>query len=232
MQNNCGDRRAFFKNILNCSSKCHNCTPISTQTVQNSLLQERLVVHRSYVGPPLIPRRRIDRHYLSQHGHTIVPMRQRRHVLITDESRFSLHRSQGRRRFYHRNGQRCVVERDRFGRDAVMQRSHGTDYGLEDISECKHQSLSPMGANRLALQRQCLPAICYVILRRQSLTVQQENAKPHVVSVYRDFMAVKVMSRLWNSHHTDQIYPIQNICVMNWTDMFENVAMPQITSHN
>ena len=61
-------------------------------------------------------------------------MRQWRRVFSTDESRFTLYRSDGRRRVYRRRGERytdaCVVERDRFGGGSVCVWG-GISYGFK-----------------------------------------------------------------------------------------------------
>ena len=54
----------------------------------------------------------------------LFPMRQWRRVVFTDESRFTLYRTDGRRHVYRPRRERfadaCVVERDRFGGGSVM----------------------------------------------------------------------------------------------------------------
>ena len=96
--------------------------PINSKTVKNRLRELGIRARRPYVGPQLTPApRQRCMAWIAAYAPRRFPLRQRRQVFFTDESRFSLYRSDGRERVYRRNGERfadaCVVERNRFGAD-------------------------------------------------------------------------------------------------------------------
>ena len=91
---------------------------ISDQTVRNRLREGGLRAHRPYVGCLLTRRHRVNRvNWARTHIRWI--RQQWNSVLFSDESRFSIHRSDGRVRVYRRRNERyadcCLLERDRFG---------------------------------------------------------------------------------------------------------------------
>ena len=91
---------------------------ISTDTVRNRLREFGLRPRRPYVGMPLTQRRRqVRMAWLTQLRPNLFSLRQWRNVMFSDESRYLLHRADGRQRVYRRNGERyrdnCLVERDR-----------------------------------------------------------------------------------------------------------------------
>ncbi|XP_060065673.1 uncharacterized protein LOC132546003 [Ylistrum balloti] len=80
---------------------------IHPDTVRNRLRVNCLRARRPYVGLPQTPARRQRRlAWLQAHSPRNFPMRQWRRVFFTDESRFTLYRSDGRRRVYRRRGER------------------------------------------------------------------------------------------------------------------------------
>ena len=80
---------------------------ISPKTVGRRLREIGLRARRPYVGLPLTQARRLRRMaWLTAHAPRLFPMRQWRRVLFTDESRFTLYRTDGRRRVYRRRGER------------------------------------------------------------------------------------------------------------------------------
>ena len=91
---------------------------ISAQTVRNRLRQGGLLGRRPYVGCVLTRRHRVNRVNWARTHHRWI-RQQWNSVLFSDESRFSIHRSDGRVRVYRRRNERyadcCVLERDRFG---------------------------------------------------------------------------------------------------------------------
>ena len=92
--------------------------PISALTVINRLRAHGIRPRRPYVGPQLLQRhRRARAHVRWQAG-------QWNQVLFSDESRFTLERSDGRARVYRRSRERytdaCVKQIDRFRGGSVM----------------------------------------------------------------------------------------------------------------
>ena len=108
---------------------------IHPQTVRNRLRDVGLRARRPYVGIPLTVRTRAIRlHWLERHRPVNFTRRRWRNILFSDESRFSLHRADGRKRVYRRKGERyadaCVIEHDRFGGGSVMV-SESIAYGFK-----------------------------------------------------------------------------------------------------
>ena len=71
---------------------------IHPQTVRNRLHDVGLRTRRPYAGIPLTVRRRAIRlNWLERHQLVNFPKRPWRNILFSDESRFSLHRADGRK---------------------------------------------------------------------------------------------------------------------------------------
>ena len=91
--------------------------PISAQTVINRLRSHGIGPCRPYVGPLLLQRYRCARLQWCR-AHVRWQAGQWNQVLFSDESRFTLERSDGRARVYRRSGERysdaCVKQTDRF----------------------------------------------------------------------------------------------------------------------
>ena len=93
---------------------------VCPMTVINRLREFDLRPRRPYVGPNLTPRRRQRRmQWLRAHAPNRFRLADWRRVIFSDESRFSLQRSDRRQRVYRRLGERysdaCVREVDRWG---------------------------------------------------------------------------------------------------------------------
>ena len=93
---------------------------VCPRTVRNRLREFYLRPRRPYVGPNLTPRRRQRRmQWLRAHAPNRFRLSDWRRVMFSDESRFSLQRSDRQQRVCRRLGERysdaCVREVDRFG---------------------------------------------------------------------------------------------------------------------
>ena len=93
---------------------------VCPRTVRNRLREFDLRPRRPYMGPNLTPRQRQRRmQWLRAHAPNQFLLADWRRVMFSDESRFSLQRSDRRQRVYRRLGERysdaCVRESDRFG---------------------------------------------------------------------------------------------------------------------
>ena len=105
--------------------RSRNNVRISAKTVRNRWREHGIRARRPYVGLVLTRHRRNVRlNWMNRHSPRRFPLRRYRHVLFTDESWFSLHRADRRRKVYRPKGERfanaCVTERDRFGGGSVM----------------------------------------------------------------------------------------------------------------
>ena len=104
--------------------------------------------------------------------------------MFSDESRFSLQRSDRRQRVYRRLGERysdaCVRESNRFGGVGSVMVWGGISHGVK----------TPLVV--------ILTAVCYLdqvlmphvlpLVNAHNLTFQHDNARPHVARVCRDFL--------------------------------------------
>ena len=131
-----------------------------------------------------------------------------RQVLFSDESRYLLN-ADIRQRVYRRLGERisdpCMLEGGRHGGDGVMvwtRICHGHNTSLIFI-ECKVTVVRYRG-NRLA-QVFFLPFV-----QRHNGIYQQDNVRPHVARVCRDYLASNNVNVL-RVQHVARIYHLYNI---------------------
>ncbi|KAK3108567.1 hypothetical protein FSP39_010793 [Pinctada imbricata] len=96
---------------------------ISDQTVRNRLREAGIRARRPVRAVVLTQRHRQNRLQWCQ-AHNIWPQQHWRNVWFSDESRFLLHRADGRSRVYRRRNEsfapNCVQQVDRFGGGSVM----------------------------------------------------------------------------------------------------------------
>ena len=109
--------------------------------------------------------------------------------MFTDESRFSLFRSDGKKRVYRRRGKgfadACGGENDIFGGASVMVWG-GIAYGLRMPLVIVDGALNAAKYKDNILRPHVVP-----FLQQHNLTLQQDNARPHVAWVCRDYLAAK-----------------------------------------
>lgn len=161
---------------------------ISRDTVLNRLRKFGLRARRPYVGLPLTRQRRMARmDWLHQHRPNVFPAHRWRRTLFTDESRFLLYRADGRRRVFRRRGERynnnCVLERDKFGGGGVMVWG-GICHGRKTRLVIVEGNMTAARYRDVILQPVVLPFV-----RQHNVTLQQDNARPHVARLSMDFMA-------------------------------------------
>ena len=183
---------------------------VHADTVRNRLRVHGLRARRPYVGLQLTaPRRARRRAWLAAHSPQNFPMRQWRRVLFTDESRFTLYRSDGRRRVYRRRGERyadaCVIENDRFGGGSVMVWG-GISHGF------KSQLIVLDGTLNAARYRdEILRPVVVPLVQRYNLTFQQDNARPHVARICQNFLTAQNIQPLdWPAYSPD-LSPIEHL---------------------
>ena len=183
---------------------------IHPDTVRNRLRDNGLRARRPYVGLPLTPVRRQRRlAWLQAHSPRNFPMRQWRRVFFTDESRFTLYRSDGRRRVYRRRGERytdaCVVERDRFGGGSVCVWG-GISYGFKSPLIVIDGNL-----NGVRYRDEILRPVAVPCVQARNLILQQDNARPHVARVCQQFLANSNIHPLdWPAFSPD-LSPIEHL---------------------
>ena len=110
--------------------------------------------------------------------------------MFSDESRFLLHRHDGRQRVYRRRGERfadaCVAQVDRFGGGSVMVWAairHGW----------KSQLLFIDGRMNAVMYRDTIlnPYVIPYITRNPEVTFMQDNARPYVADLCMDTVRAK-----------------------------------------
>lgn len=183
---------------------------IHPQTVINRLREANLRARRQYVGLPLTPQRRARRmQWATAHMPRRFPMRRWRSMLFTDESRFTLFRADGRQRVYRRRGERfadaCVLEHDRFGGGSVMVWA-GISHGLKTPLVIVNGNLTAVRYRDEILRPHVVPFV-----RQHHLTFQQDNARPHVARVCRDFLATQNIVPIDWPPYSPDLSPIEHL---------------------
>ena len=161
---------------------------VCPRTVRNRLREFDLRPHRPYVGPNITPRRRQRRmQWLRAHAPNRFQLADWRRVIFSDESRFSLQRSDRQQRVYPRLGERysdaCVREVDRFGGGGSVMVWGGISHGVKTPLVVIQGTLTAVRHRDQVLMPHVLP-----LVNAHNLTFQHDNARPHVARVCRDFL--------------------------------------------
>ena len=183
---------------------------IHPKTVRNRLKEVGCYTRRPYLGPQLTHRRRqIRRNCLRRHSLRQFPMHRWRQVLFSDESWFYLYRADGRKRVYRRRGEQftdaCIMENDRFGGGSVMVWG-GIAHVLQTPLIVNNRNFNAI-EYRDRIIRQCVVPF----LQRHNLTSQQDNARPQVGRVCRDFLTQKNVIPLHWLPYSPDLSPIEHL---------------------
>ena len=154
--------------------------------MRNRLRDVGMRARRPFRGPNLTPdhrRRRLD----WARTHATRGVRWWNSVLFSDESRFLLRRVDGRRRFYRRRGERfldeCVERQDAFGGGSLMVWA-GISYHHKTYLIFVDGNLNAQRYRDEILRPRVRPFI-----RRHGGRFYQDNARPHVARICRDYLA-------------------------------------------
>lgn len=183
---------------------------ISAQTVINRLRERGIRARRPYNGQVLTQRHRRQRLQWARRHHRLT-MRDWQRVLFSDESRFTLSRSDGRHRVYRRVNEHyadaCVEERDRFGGGASIMVWGGISHG-------QRTPLVPIRGNLNAVKYRddiLAPHVVPFLQANPNFTLQQDNATSHTARVTTAFLnANNVNVMPWPAKSPD-INPIEHL---------------------
>ena len=183
---------------------------ISDQTVRNRLRDVGLWARRPYVGLPLNDeRRRVRMQWLTAHRPNVFPLGSWRQVLFSDESRYLLYRSDGRRRVYRRRNERftdsCVSEVYRFGGGGVMVWG-GICHGRKTPLVFIDGSLTAIRYRDTILSPVVVPFV-----QQNNLIFQQDNARAHVARACRDYLAANNIRVLEWPPYSPDLSPIEHL---------------------
>ena len=136
-------------------------------------------------------------------------------ILSTDESRFHLDSSDGRSRVYRRVGERyadaCVIQRQSCGGGSVKVWGGKTAHG--------RTPLVVVAGNRTGIRYRHDIVQPYVIpfiqAQANNVTFQQDNARPHVVRVVRDYLTQQNVDLLPCPAVSPDFSPIEQV----WDEM-------------
>ena len=130
--------------------------------------------------------------------------------MFSDESRFSLQRSDRRQRVYRCLGERysdaCVREVDRFGGGGSVMVSGGISHGVKTPLVVIHGNLTAVRNRDQALMPHVLP-----LVNAHNLTFQHDNARPHVARVCRDFLNQNNVQVLDWPPYSPDLNPIEHL---------------------
>ena len=161
--------------------------PISSRTVRNRLREHNIRPRRTAIRPSLLPRHRAARltwcrRYLR------FRIQDWANILFTDESLFHLDSSGGRSRVYRRVGERyadaCVIQRQSFGGGRVMVWGSITAHGRTPWVVVAGNLTSMRYRNEI-VQPYVIP---FIEAQANNVTFQQDNDRPHVARVVRDYL--------------------------------------------
>ena len=130
--------------------------------------------------------------------------------MFSDESRFSLQRSDRRQRVYRRLGERyydvCVREVDRFGGGGSVMVWGGISHGVKTPLVVIQGNLTAVRYRDQVLMPHVLP-----LVNAHNLTFQHDNSRPHVARVCRDFRNQNNVQVLdWRQYSPD-LNPIEHL---------------------
>lgn len=157
--------------------------PISRHTVRNRLRERGISCRRPYRGLVLNRRHHHER-FAWAHNH-----RNQRwnNVVFSDESRFNLSNADGRIRVYRRRHERyvdnCVLEHNRYGGGSVMVWGAINHRFKSQLVVCQGNLTAQRYIDQILR-----PVVVPMFQQRQNLVLQQDNARPHVANVTRNFL--------------------------------------------
>jgi hypothetical protein len=136
-------------------------------------------------------------------------------ILFTDESRFHLDSGDGRSREYRRVGElyadACVIQRQSFGGDSVIVWGGITAHGRTPLVVVAG-ILTGLRYRDEIVQPYVIP---FIQSQANNVTFQQDNARPHVARVVRDYLTQQNVDLLPWPAVSPNISPIEHV----WDEM-------------
>ena len=158
---------------------------ISPRTVRNRL-HERNICPRRPAIHPVLQRCHCVAHLAWCRAHLRFTRRDWARILFSDESSFHLDSSDGRSRVYRQVGERyqdnCVVERRLFGGGSIMVWGGITGNARTPLVVINGNLTGARYRDEI-LPAQVVPFVC-----QHAVTLQHDNARPHVARVVTDFL--------------------------------------------
>ena len=166
---------------------------------------------RPYVGPNSTPRRRQRRmQWLRADAPNRFRLADWRRVMFSNESRFSLQRSDRRQLVYGRLGERysdaCVREVDRFGGGGSVMVWGGISHGVKMPLVVIQRNLTAVRYRDQVLMPHFLP-----LVKAHNLTFQHVNARPHIARVCRDILNQNNVQVLDWPLYSPDLNPIEHL---------------------
>ena len=183
---------------------------VSETTIRRRLHESNLLSRAAAVRLPLTPRHRQARLAFCRHQRQWTRQQWGR-VLFTDESRYSLSHSDGRRRVWRRPGERfidaCVQERDQYGGGSVMVWGGFHLHGRTPLYHIQG-NLTGLRYRDEIVRPHIIPTLQAI---GQGAVLQDDNATPHRARVVTHYLQQQQVTRMdWPSRSPD-LAPIENL---------------------
>ena len=183
---------------------------ISSQTVRNRLHQFGLWARRAAIRLVLSPHNRHVR-LLWAREHVRWTRHQWNGVLFTDESRFCLQGSDGRKQVYRRKGERyannCIQERDRNRGGSIMVWGGISFTGRTELV-LVNGNMNALYYRDVIVEQHIFP---FIAAQRRRVILQQDNARPHIARIVRDRLQAKNIDLLQWSAVSPDFSPIEHV---------------------
>lgn len=184
---------------------------ISERTVRRRLKEANLTPHRPANGPKLERIHRTARRLYAR-DHRYWGDEEWARILFSDESRFMLYASDGRRRVYRRPGERfipaCFEEKVAFGGGSVMVWAGISSESRTELVLIENGSLTSARYVEEILNEHVGP---YLVNMGGNSMFMHDNARPHTAQIVRDyFLEVGINCMNWPSRSPD-LNPIEHV---------------------